>query len=86
MPGAGSYCRTPHEDNATYPTFRCSWGQRCRGEPDAGGLAMGQQSGATGPLGMVSSARRIGLVQMALARSVEPLLRFPDAFFHAFVE
>ena len=61
-------------------------GRRCRGGRDAGGSASGESNRVTGLLGIASSVRRIGLGGVVLARSVEPLLRFLDAFFRAFVE
>ena len=61
-------------------------GQRCRGGSDAGGSASGDGNRATSLLGIASSVRRIGLGGVVLARSVEPSLRFPNAFFRAFVE
>lgn len=85
MPGAGSDCRTPHESNAIHFPFLVDVGQRCRGGRDLEGLATGERSGAT-PSGKVSCACRIELDGMVLARFVESLLRFLDAFFRAFVE
>jgi hypothetical protein len=82
-----SYCRTPHEDNANTSYFSVPWGSVLQWRRDAGGLPWLAKRGH-GYSDMVAYARRIGLGQMALARSVEPLLLPfpPEAFFHAFVE